>query len=248
VRAPSRPVQRATHRVSVVGACAWIQGGSACTARWSKRGEMERELHDANATHGTHGRSCARGGTRSPRSSCTRSACASATRFASECSGGDSADGSWRKRGEQGDGVSVCMGRCGGVAGGACCAALHCMQGGGRRVGACAMHACHATAPFARMHGTHTARTHCRDTCSSTKPPSHPRPPSRTRLGLVEPTWEEVNGDDPSPKVFDEFFSMDPDGEFGMVREHGCPASPLGTHIPFHPRVAIPALNYRLCS
>ncbi|KAG1671027.1 hypothetical protein FOA52_014271 [Chlamydomonas sp. UWO 241] len=37
------------------------------------------------------------------------------------------------------------------------------------------------------------------------------------KLGLVEPTWEEVNGDDPSPKVFDEFFSMDPDGEFGMT-------------------------------
>jgi len=39
------------------------------------------------------------------------------------------------------------------------------------------------------------------------------------RLGLVEPTWEEVNGDDPSPKVFDEFFAMDPDNEFGMVSQ-----------------------------
>ena len=36
----------------------------------------------------------------------------------------------------------------------------------------------------------------------------------------MEPTWEEVNGVDMSPKVFDEFFSMDPDGEFGLVR-HG---------------------------
>eukprot|EP00955_Chlamydomonas_euryale_P005276 56357-Chlamydomonas_euryale.AAC.7 len=41
------------------------------------------------------------------------------------------------------------------------------------------------------------------------------------RLGLVEPTWEEVNGDDPSPKVFDEFFAMDPDNEFGMAAGGG---------------------------
>lgn len=40
------------------------------------------------------------------------------------------------------------------------------------------------------------------------------------RLGLVEPTWEEVNRDDTGPKVFDEFFAMDPDGEFGMVSSH----------------------------
>merc|ERR1719217_929273 len=36
------------------------------------------------------------------------------------------------------------------------------------------------------------------------------------KLNLVEPTWEETNGEDLSPKVFDEFFAMDPDNEFGL--------------------------------
>ncbi|GAX77839.1 hypothetical protein CEUSTIGMA_g5281.t1 [Chlamydomonas eustigma] len=35
-------------------------------------------------------------------------------------------------------------------------------------------------------------------------------------MGGIEPTWEEINGIDNSPKVFDEFFSMDPDNQFGM--------------------------------
>jgi hypothetical protein len=87
---------------------------------------------------------------------------------------------------------------------------------------ACALHAVRPpcrTTQTARIR-THTATAHAHlhghhptATTTTTAPP-------RTRLGLVEPTWEEVNGDDPSPKVFDEFFSMDPDGEFGMV---SCP-------------------------
>lgn len=38
------------------------------------------------------------------------------------------------------------------------------------------------------------------------------------------PTWEEVEGVDPSPKVFDEYFSLDPDGEFGLVSVGMCGA------------------------
>ena len=35
--------------------------------------------------------------------------------------------------------------------------------------------------------------------------------------GIVLPTWEEINGIETTPRVFDEFFAMDPDGEFGLV-------------------------------
>ncbi len=36
-------------------------------------------------------------------------------------------------------------------------------------------------------------------------------------MGGIEPTWEDINGINNGTTVFDEFFSMDPDGQFNIV-------------------------------
>lgn len=47
----------------------------------------------------------------------------------------------------------------------------------------------------------------------------HPQTPTsyitpHCRSGFIEPTWEELYGEDMEVKPFDEFFSRDPDSEY----------------------------------
>lgn len=39
------------------------------------------------------------------------------------------------------------------------------------------------------------------------------------RDGIFEPTWEEVHGEDPEPKPFDEFFSKDESDDLDLLSD-----------------------------